>query len=301
MHRRAFLRATGLTLGAVGIAGCTSQSQAGGNQSPDGTEPQTTTIAMETDGGKYYFDPTGLFVKPGETVTWKIKSGAHSTTAYEKGTGPASVTRIPASATAWNSGIVSEQGATFTHTFDTKGTYDYFCIPHKSLGMVGRIVVGEPGGPAEGSMPPDGTVPKAQLLSNRRPSHTPRSLPNIPLEGSTSGRWVREGRESCCSQRWVGRAGDNEFARGKDPDHDSRFVRPIDEGRMLFGFILSTVKPKRDADRRQIQRGSEISRKDHILDGDIKRGRYWNRHVVQGVDGVDETCPSGCPIRGPDR
>jgi hypothetical protein len=30
--------------------------------------------------------------------------------------------------------------------------------------MVGRIVVEKPGGPAEGSMPPDGTVPKSQKI-----------------------------------------------------------------------------------------------------------------------------------------
>jgi plastocyanin len=116
---------------------------------------------MGRENGRYSFDPIGLFVKPGETVTWVNESGAHSTTAYEKGNGPASVTRIPENATAWNSGILSEQGATFEQTFEVTGTYDYFCIPHKVLGMIGRIVVGEPGGPAEGSMPPDGTLPKS--------------------------------------------------------------------------------------------------------------------------------------------
>jgi hypothetical protein len=30
--------------------------------------------------------------------------------------------------------------------------------------MVGRIVAGEPGGPAEGSMPPDGEVPESQTI-----------------------------------------------------------------------------------------------------------------------------------------
>lgn len=30
--------------------------------------------------------------------------------------------------------------------------------------MVGRIIVDEPAGPAEGSMPPDGTVPESQLI-----------------------------------------------------------------------------------------------------------------------------------------
>lgn len=74
------------------------------------------------------------------------------------------MTRIPNGAESWNSNILSKQGATFNYTFDKTGTYDYFCIPHKSLGMVARIVVGKPGGPAEGSMPPDGKLPKSQTI-----------------------------------------------------------------------------------------------------------------------------------------
>jgi plastocyanin len=119
---------------------------------------------MVTEGSEYYFDPIGLFVESGDTVTFEIQSGSHSATAYKEGTSSASVNRIPESAETFNSETLSEQGATYEHTFETTGTYDYFCIPHKSLGMVGRIVVGEPGGPAEGSMPPDGDVPESQTI-----------------------------------------------------------------------------------------------------------------------------------------
>jgi plastocyanin len=119
---------------------------------------------MVTEGSEFYFDPIGLFVQSGETITWEIQSGTHTSTAYEEGNGPASVTRIPEGADAWDSGTLGEQGATFNQTFETAGTYDYYCIPHKQLGMVGRIVVDEPGGPAEGSMPPDGEVPQSQSI-----------------------------------------------------------------------------------------------------------------------------------------
>jgi hypothetical protein len=50
---------------------------------------------------------------------------------------------------------MTEQGATFEYTFEEEGTYDYFCIPHKTLGMIGRVVCGEPGGPAEEGEIPD--------------------------------------------------------------------------------------------------------------------------------------------------
>ncbi|MFB6068918.1 MAG: plastocyanin/azurin family copper-binding protein [Halobacterium sp.] len=167
MERRRFLKTTGaIATGSLAtLAGCSGGGNGGDdNATPTSNPTETNTIQMVTGNGDYYFDPIGLFVEPGETVTWEIKSGAHSSTAYKEGNGPATVTRIPKDAKAWNSGTLSEAGATFEHTFEVKGTYDYFCIPHKSLGMVGRIVVGEPGGPAEGSMPPDGKVPQSDAI-----------------------------------------------------------------------------------------------------------------------------------------
>ena len=178
MERRRILKTAGIlaTGGVTSLAGCSSS----GNGDSGGGEPTTTeteetdgsgdsnagsnTVMMVTEGSEYYFDPIGLFVESGETVTFEIQSGSHSATAYKQGTSLAEVTRIPEGAEAFNSETLSEQGATYEHTFETTGTYDYFCIPHKSLGMVGRIVVGEPGGPAEGSMPPDGDVPESQTI-----------------------------------------------------------------------------------------------------------------------------------------
>lgn len=164
MDRRRFLRATGAaaTGFAATLAGCSGGSTDGAETTANPAE--SNTIRMVSGGSDYYFDPVGLLVASGETVTWRIESGSHSTTAYEEGNGPASVTRIPEGATAWNSETLSGTGTTFEHTFDATGTYDYFCVPHKSLGMVGRIVVEEPGGPAEGGDPPDGAVPESEAI-----------------------------------------------------------------------------------------------------------------------------------------
>jgi plastocyanin len=41
----------------------------------------------------------------------------------------------------FESDMMSEQGATFERTFDSAGTYEYYCNPHKALGMKGAIVV----------------------------------------------------------------------------------------------------------------------------------------------------------------
>ena len=122
----------------------------------------TTRIAMLTDGSDYLFDPIGLFVEPGTTVTWVIESDVHSTTAYTAENPGSEVRRIPDDADGWNSGTLSEEGAEFSHTFEVEGTYDYYCIPHKSLGMVGRLVVGQPSGYT--GDPPDGPVPAEETI-----------------------------------------------------------------------------------------------------------------------------------------
>ncbi|WP_225336057.1 plastocyanin/azurin family copper-binding protein [Halomicrobium urmianum] len=139
--RRQFLGALGV--GAVASTGLSQQASA----------QETTVVKM----GNNYFDPIGLYVEPGTTVRFEITAGAHSATAYEN--------RVPSDASAFDSGTISS--GEFEYTFEEPGTYDYYCIPHKSVGMVGRIVVGSPGGPAEDSPIPDGNVPESDAIVER--------------------------------------------------------------------------------------------------------------------------------------
>ncbi len=136
--RRQFLGALGA--GAVATVGLTRSAAA----------QETPVVEM----GNNYFDPIGLYVEPGTTVRFEIEAGTHSATAYPN--------RIPSGAVAFDSGIISE--GSFEYTFETPGTYDYYCIPHKTVGMVGRIVVGTPGGLAEESPIPDGDVPDSETI-----------------------------------------------------------------------------------------------------------------------------------------
>lgn len=156
LKRRGFLEVAG----ATAVSGITGRAAA----------QRSRRVEMTTENDTYYFDPIGLSVDPGTTVTFEIRSGSHSATAYDD--------RIPGSASTWDSGVLSTQGATWEHTFEATGTHDYYCIPHKSLGMVGRIVVGEPGGPAEGSMPPDGIVPESATIVEQG---------SVPYTAFTSG------------------------------------------------------------------------------------------------------------------
>ncbi|MFC7130488.1 plastocyanin/azurin family copper-binding protein [Haloferax chudinovii] len=136
--RRQFLGVLGA--GAVASTGLSQQASA----------QETPVVKM----GNNYFDPIGLHVEPGTTVRFEIAAGAHSATAYQN--------RIPSDASAFDSGVISSGG--YEYTFEEPGTYDYYCIPHKTVGMVGRIVVGNPGGPAEDSPIPDGDVPESDAI-----------------------------------------------------------------------------------------------------------------------------------------
>ncbi|MFC7139912.1 plastocyanin/azurin family copper-binding protein [Halosimplex aquaticum] len=132
----------------LGVLGAGAVASTGLSQPASAQE--TPVVKM----GNNYFDPIGLHVEPGTTVRFEIAAGAHSATAYEN--------RIPSDASAFDSGTISS--GEFEYTFEEPGTYDYYCIPHKSVGMVGRIVVGSPGGPAEDSPIPDGDVPESEAI-----------------------------------------------------------------------------------------------------------------------------------------
>ena len=84
-------------------------------------QDQEVTVRMEDN----FFDPANITVEPGTTVTW-VQSGnnPHTTTSYDG---------------LWDSGMIEGgSGGTFSFTFEEPGTFDYFCIPHESLGMIGR-------------------------------------------------------------------------------------------------------------------------------------------------------------------
>jgi plastocyanin len=91
-------------------------------------------------GARVWFDPVGLHVPPGTTVRWVRVEGVHTTTAYHPSNGDLP-RRIPGGARPWDSGYLTEPGATFEVTLEAEGVYDYFCRPHEAAGMAGRIVV----------------------------------------------------------------------------------------------------------------------------------------------------------------
>ena len=105
------------------------------------------TSTRNYGAGRYYFNPLGLYVTLGETVQWPAGREGFSVTAFHPDNDNHEL-RIPENAKSFDSGIM-RVGTTFEYTFEVEGTYDYYSRRHEVIGMVGRIVVGRPGGPGE--------------------------------------------------------------------------------------------------------------------------------------------------------
>jgi plastocyanin len=138
--RRSFLRAGGLAL--AGLVW------------PQLSGAAVVEIRMKSDplGTKVWFDPIGIHLEPGQRVRWVVEQNVHTTTAYHPKNDQHSL-RIPEAAIPWDSRYLVRPGDHFEVTLSIEGVYDYFCMPHELAGMVGRIVVGKPGGP--GTLPFD--------------------------------------------------------------------------------------------------------------------------------------------------
>lgn len=82
-------------------------------------------------GGSLKFDPEEVEVKPGTPVKWVWESGGHNVVPESTPSGASWKGHEP----------LEDAGFTYEHTFQKKGTYEYFCAPHKSAGMVGAVKV----------------------------------------------------------------------------------------------------------------------------------------------------------------
>src|SRR5580765_1609990 len=100
------------------------------------------------------FSPSSVTIHTGDQVRWTWSSSGHSTTSGSPGQ-PNGI---------WDSGI-HNQGATFTRSFNSPGTFPYYCVPHGGCcAMVGTVsVVSETPTP----------TPRPTATATPRPTATP--------------------------------------------------------------------------------------------------------------------------------
>ena len=88
----------------------------------------------------FHFVPATITIGLGDTVTWTNNASDPHTSTSDTG--------------IWDSGSMSP-GATFSHTFNSAGSFAYHCTFHQSLGMVGTVIV-QAGGGGGGGLPSTG-------------------------------------------------------------------------------------------------------------------------------------------------
>jgi plastocyanin len=202
------------------------------------------TPAMVT-ATSYQFAPRDVTIDQGESVTWTNAGGSHNVVieaeGFEQPSPPA-----PPGAPNWP----------VTHTFNTPGTFTYYCRPHQGLGMTGTVTVNPapppPGGgpppPAGGPPPPGGGPPP--------PGGTPPGSPT-PAPGA--------GKSATAVTLQVSDA------------------TPIRGARVRF---FGTVTPKRDGRFLQLQRRARGSFRTvlriRLVDAGSSRSKFSKRVRVLG-------------------
>jgi halocyanin-like protein len=93
-----------------------------------GASEVTVTVGAEANGGNFGFAPAAIRVSTGTKVVWKWN-------------GLGSTHNVVAEDGAFESELVAEEGHTFSRTFEESGTVEYYCTPHKTMGMKGVVVV----------------------------------------------------------------------------------------------------------------------------------------------------------------
>jgi len=148
--RRTFLATAGAST-AVLLAGCSGGDDDGGNGNGNGggvpgevedylgdannydgsvadeTGQDSVTVTNGANAPDYAYDPAAIRVDAGTEVTWEwAEDVSHSVTHEDE---------------AFNSETQSGADTTFSHTFEDSGNYLYYCIPHKSVGQKGAVIV----------------------------------------------------------------------------------------------------------------------------------------------------------------
>src|SRR5213082_1176268 len=115
------------------------------------TIAKAATVTVMVGPGGLFFKPSSVTIHTGDSVLWMWSSSGHSSTSGSPG--------MPNG--LWDSGILN-QGAMFTRTFNSVGSFPYYCTPHGSFGMVGTITVAS-ASPTPTATPPPSPTPGAVL------------------------------------------------------------------------------------------------------------------------------------------
>ena len=120
------------------ITGCGGGG--GGGDSSNGTTTTITIISGASSACTSAYSPNSITISVGETVTWENNDTMEHTVTSTSDSGPACTAGGgTTTGSPLNSGVIAPNG-TFSHTFDTAGTYNYVCTISGHL-MRGTVIV----------------------------------------------------------------------------------------------------------------------------------------------------------------
>lgn len=143
--RRRTLLGTIAGCSLAGLAGCSDDGSEGGTGSGDGKSTGENGVAVAPDGS-LSFAPESITVPTGTTVTWRFESATHNVSCNPDHHDEVSLPEGAKPFASYDGDdrfATEDEGATFEHTFEVTGTYDYVCIPHAANGMTGTVKVEE--------------------------------------------------------------------------------------------------------------------------------------------------------------
>jgi plastocyanin len=128
-----------VTAGAVSLSAQASPAAGAG---------ATVRIQMKQIGARYVFEPANVTIKVGDVVEFVAVSGFPHNVQFEPTKIPAGAADVlnramPNRMSPLAGPMLTTANQTYRVSFAGApvGAYDYFCLPHKALGMTGRITV----------------------------------------------------------------------------------------------------------------------------------------------------------------
>lgn len=111
----------------------------------DRTDSETATVTVGNADYEDEFDPAVLRVRTGTTVTWEWTGVGTSHNVVSAADNPLETDNVVevGDGPLDSGSVTGDSEATYDYTFESSGTYRYYCQPHYSLGARGVVVVVE--------------------------------------------------------------------------------------------------------------------------------------------------------------
>jgi halocyanin-like protein len=204
----------------------------GGFRDARGESETVVTVGANGNGGTFAFAPANLWIDPGTTVVFEWTSNTHNVLFETR----------PEGATVQGHEPIEDSGFSFEATVETPGMYEYFCEPHRSLGMKGGIAVGDEVPTATPAPPPtpagEGGLPGGVWVLI---AAAPVAVAGALSAGILATDYLHERRERLAQRAYVPPVTELAVARGRERELGHEEFDPVGTALLIAGYFLLLV------------------------------------------------------------